>query len=268
MSPHLGWALLFVATALALPLRADAGERGDKERAAKTACLSGEYAKGVALLAELYVSTNDVIYLFNQGRCFEQNGKYEEAIVHFREYQRKNVDVGNPPDRAADRHIADCQALLNKERGPGGASREAPGAAPAAPALPVAAEKPETSARAAEAVASASPGRGWRIAGIIATATGAAGIVTGVFLNLKANQLTSQLDAANNSSTTLYQRSAQAQQSHYETGGWVAYGAGAACLAGGAILYYLGYRQALNEQVAVAPMFSSGELGAALQGAF
>ncbi|MGD0838952.1 MAG: hypothetical protein ABSB49_20140 [Polyangia bacterium] len=251
-------------------MRAHAGERGDKERAAKTACLSGDYAKGVALLAELYVSTNDVIYLFNQGRCFEQNGKYEEAIVHFREYQRKNADVGNPSDSAADRHIAECQALLNKQRGPeGGAPRATPGAAPAAPALPVVAEKPATSARASEAVAPPSPGRGWRVAGITATAIGAAGIVTGVFLNLKANQLTSQLDAANNSSTTLYQRSAQAQQSHYETGGWVAYGAGAACLAGGAILYYLGYRQALlNEQVAVAPMFAAGELGAALQGAF
>jgi hypothetical protein len=30
-----------------------------KERVARTACLSGDYAKGVAILAELYVETNN-----------------------------------------------------------------------------------------------------------------------------------------------------------------------------------------------------------------
>ena len=73
---------------------AQAGSRESKERAAKTACLSGDAAKGVALLAELYVDTNDIIYLFNQGRCFEQNGRYADAIIRFREYQGKNRDAG------------------------------------------------------------------------------------------------------------------------------------------------------------------------------
>jgi hypothetical protein len=61
---------------LILPAVAHARSREGNERLARTACLSGDYAKGVALLAELYVSTRDIIYLFNQGRCFEQNGKY------------------------------------------------------------------------------------------------------------------------------------------------------------------------------------------------
>ena len=91
-----------------------AGSKESKERAAKTACLSGDAAKGVALLAELYVTTNDLNYLFNQGRCFEQNGRYADAIVRFREYQRKTTDGGHAPDAVADKHIADCQALLDK----------------------------------------------------------------------------------------------------------------------------------------------------------
>ena len=95
---------------------AHAGAKENKERAAKTACLSGDTAKGVALLAELFVSTRDVIYLFNQGRCFEQNGQYKEAIVRFREYQRKNADAGNPLDAEAKKHIADCQALLDEQK--------------------------------------------------------------------------------------------------------------------------------------------------------
>jgi len=81
--------------------------------AAKRACLAGDYAKGVAILADIYVETKDINSLYNQGRCFEQNGKYEEAIVRFREYQRKNRDAGNPPDPDAERHIAECQALLD-----------------------------------------------------------------------------------------------------------------------------------------------------------
>jgi hypothetical protein len=121
--------ILFVTSA------AYAGARESKERAAKTACLSGDVAKGVALLAELYVSTRDVIYLFNQGRCFEQNGQYKEAIVRFREYQRKNADAGNPLDAEAKKHIADCKTLLDEQK-PDVTPSPLPAAAPPAPDMP------------------------------------------------------------------------------------------------------------------------------------
>ena len=45
------------------------------------ACLSGDYTKGVAILSELFVDTKDPTYLFNQGRCFEQNRRYDDAIA-------------------------------------------------------------------------------------------------------------------------------------------------------------------------------------------
>ncbi len=82
-----------------------------KERAARKACLSGDVAKGASILSELYVQTNDATYIYNQGRCFEQNGQYDEAILRFREYLRKHADAGTKPDAPAERHIADCQAL-------------------------------------------------------------------------------------------------------------------------------------------------------------
>jgi hypothetical protein len=47
---------------------AHAGDKEDDERAAKTACLSGDHANGVAILAELYVKTNNPTFIFNQGR--------------------------------------------------------------------------------------------------------------------------------------------------------------------------------------------------------
>jgi hypothetical protein len=59
----------FLLPLLLAPQGAQAGgkESGkeSKERAAKTACLSGDTAKGVALLAELFVLYNDINYLCN-----------------------------------------------------------------------------------------------------------------------------------------------------------------------------------------------------------
>ena len=63
--------LLAVQVAHAAPKDSDK-DRERQERAAKTACLSGDYAKGVAILADLYVQTNLPNYLFNQARCFMQ----------------------------------------------------------------------------------------------------------------------------------------------------------------------------------------------------
>jgi len=40
----------------------------------------------VDLLAQLFVETGDVNYIYNQGRCYEQNGKFGEAILRFREF--------------------------------------------------------------------------------------------------------------------------------------------------------------------------------------
>jgi tetratricopeptide (TPR) repeat protein len=63
----------------------------DKERTARTACLAGDYAKGVAILSELFVETQDAGFIYNQGRCFEQNHRYDDAISRFQEYLRVNT---------------------------------------------------------------------------------------------------------------------------------------------------------------------------------
>ena len=52
--------------------------------------------------------------------------------------------------------------------------------------------------------------------------------------------------------------------------GWVSYGVGAACVATGAILYYLGAQAGKNGNAGVAllPAFAPGTAGAVLTGAF
>ena len=285
--PRLLVSLVISAAVVAVPLAALAGakDRDSKERTARTACLAGDYAKGVALLAELYVSTKDIAYLFNQARCFEQNGKYEEAILRFHEYQLKNADAGNPPDESAEKHIASCQALLDKQKA-GQVATLPPVTptvtAPAVPAepKPVAVESPgqraeakpeatvEPKADVSASIAPETPGRGLRVAGIAAAAVGVAGLAAGVVFNLKANSLASDLESANGSSTTLYSRSKESSRSSYATLTWVAYGAGAACMAGGAVLYFFGRSPGPSTQVALAPAVGVGEVGAVLQGAF
>ena len=253
---------------------AQAAEKEAKERAAKTACLAGDAAKGVALLAELFVSNNDPIYLFNQGRCFEQSGKYAEAIVRFREYQRKNKQAGNVTDEEADRHIAECQAFLDRDKAPA-PQQVAPSSAlvaqPAAqtsppPLSPAVAKQPQTEVM-QPAPEPAAPGSGLRAAGIGSMAVGVAGIAMGVYLNLKANSLVDEVE----SSPTSYDRSKASTRSSYETLAWVSYSLGATCLVGGAVLYYLGHRQTTARSassVALRPAVGRDRLGAVLEGAF
>jgi hypothetical protein len=86
------------------------------DRQAKKACLSGDYVKGVGILAELYVDTGDATYLYNQGRCYEQNVRYVEAAERFREYLRKAPKLGAKVREEVEQHIADCEAALAKRQ--------------------------------------------------------------------------------------------------------------------------------------------------------
>jgi hypothetical protein len=283
---------------LAIP-SARAASQEIRERAAKKACLAGEVAKGVAILADLYVKTDDPVFIFNQGRCFEQNGRYQDAIIRFREFQQKRQDAGHPSDPSAEKHIAKCQALLDAQ---GQREKPAPGSVPApvaaqatAPAAPAPAAAPSPPAAApapaaappapatASAVPSATPGPaagtvvaspepaqqarpagvGLRVAGIAAVAVGVAGIATAIALNVKANSIANELETERP-----YQRSREDTRGSYETWGWVGYGVGGACLAGGAILYYLGYSRGRSDQVALVPAVQAGAFGATVQGAF
>jgi hypothetical protein len=88
------------------------------DKQARKACLSGDYVKGVSILAELYVDTGDATYLWNQGRCYEQNVRYVEAAERFREYLRKATKL-TPKDRAeVNQHIEECETAIAKTRQP------------------------------------------------------------------------------------------------------------------------------------------------------
>jgi hypothetical protein len=84
------------------------------DKQAMKACLSGDYAKGVSILTDLYLETHDATYLYNQGRCYEQNVRYVEAAERFREYLRKATKLGKKDREETEKHIADCEAAIAK----------------------------------------------------------------------------------------------------------------------------------------------------------
>jgi len=106
----------FLATITPLLLYVSDARAGDgaQERAAKKACLIGDVAKGVEILTDLFIDTNDPTYIFNQGRCFEQNRRYEDAIARFREYLIKDKKASADERADAEKHIVDCQSYLTK----------------------------------------------------------------------------------------------------------------------------------------------------------
>jgi TolA-binding protein len=235
------------------------GTKESKERAAKKACLAGDTAAGVAILIDLYLDTNDTTYLFNQGRCLEQNRRYEDAIGRFREYLGKAKNLTSDEKADTDKHINDCESYLRGSKlaeSPKSAETSKPVVASSpvgqSPTLQVTGSYPVTSAT----------GSGLRTAGLLVAGVGGAGLIAGVFLNLKVNSMSSDLESN-------YRLSADATRKNYKTAGWIAYGTGAACLAGGAVLYYLGWRrETRSSSVALLPTAGPDIAGAVLVGAF
>lgn len=257
------FAIVIISLVL-LSSRAQASSRETKERAAKRACLNGDPTKGVQILTDLYIGSNDPTYIYNQGPCFEQNNRYEEAIGRFREYVRK-ISGGPNPNKAdiegAQKHIADCQAVLAKRDGetPQPAVAEAPKPAPApqpqAP-LPTAAPAPAIAVQRTPQPET-HQGSGLRVAGAVTAAVGVAALAGGVALNLKANSMIGDVEKH-------YSASTYSSSKDYKTFSQVGYGVGAALIVGGTVMYYLGWRAG----VTLVPTMASGSAGAVFTGAF
>jgi hypothetical protein len=238
------------------------------------ACLAGDPAKGVELLAELFVDTNDFNYIFNQARCFEQNHRYEDAISRFREFLKKAPNLSASDRADVEKQIAECQRFLQTGAvtpkpapEPNLPSKTAPEAVasqpPSASAAPAAATVKVTPPN--SAVATASPGSGLRVAGITCGVLGLASIGTGVYFYTRAVSVSDKVSTSDNPSPSDHKAGMNAQ-----TMQWIFYSAGAAVVSTGAILYYLGWRDgdSAKTTTVIAPMVAPGIAGLSAEGAF
>ena len=267
--------LLFSSTAYASG--EDAGAKA-KEKDARKACLAGDSAKGAALLAELFVDTNDYNYIFNQARCFEQNHRYEDAISRFREYLKKAPNVSADDRADVEKEIAECQGFLQPSTSapkpapeaavPPPASAVAPLVVPpsppnSSPLLAPAASVAEANTPSPAVTTTASPGAGLRVAGITCGAAGLLAIGTAIYFSTRVTSLSDKISTSDTPSASDYQSGKNAQ-----TIQWVFYGVGAAAVGTGSVLYYLGWRASETGRTAFAPMIGPDIAGLSAKGAF
>jgi hypothetical protein len=234
---------------------------------ARRACLSGDYERGVSILTDLFVRTKQPDWVYNQGRCLEQNARYEEAILRFEEYLRLTKGAKAQDRASAEEHIAECQSKLAKieQSVPPPTRPETTTTSSSIVAQEPASSKEGVQASSAEPSRAepARPRTGLRIAGIVAGVLGGASVATGVLFNLKANSMADDLNKP-----TGYDVDKVSQRKTNENLSWIGYGVGAACLTGGAILLYLGYRGEDSPRVALTPSVAPGQAGLNVQGVF
>lgn len=103
--------------AVARPGAPGEAERKEREGKARVLCASGKVEDGVVELARLFVDTGDEAYIYNQGRCYEENGVYDKAILRFEEYLRKAQEVADEDRRATERRLEDLRQRLREQQG-------------------------------------------------------------------------------------------------------------------------------------------------------
>jgi hypothetical protein len=110
--------------------------------------------------------------------------------------------------------------------------------------------KTEVSATPAPPPSDGSQGKGLRVAGIVCAVVGLAAVGTGIGLSLKTQDMSSEAQKSGGGT-----KAQEDQRKTLQTWGWVSYGVGAACVATGATLYYLGLRanRDVSHSVAVLP---------------
>lgn len=236
--------------------RASAAEEA-RSKAAKIACAAGDFRKGVEILARLYVETDDTTYIYNQGRCYEQNHQWVSAIDRFREFLRKTPGGAIADGAEAEKHISDCrafQAEAERQVAPPDLLLPPPSPSVAMPASQPPAEPIPAVVR--PVVEHERPGSALPAIGVVVGGVGLASIATAILLNVKANQAAdSGLDS---------------NQESYKTGAVTCYAAGGALLVTGVILYIVGYERARKPEgnIAMSPLWFLGGWGLGMEGDF
>ncbi len=236
---------------------AQAQDRDQREVEAKKSCLGGHADRGIELLAELYAETNDSTYIYNQGRCFEQNGRTTEAVTRFREYLRKET-AASPDERARlEKHISELESET-RVSAPAVAPAPAPAPAGVAPVVVVQA-----------AATGTSPARAHHLK-VLALVVGGVGILAvggGVAMGLRASSLSAEV--SNDAKVGIYSQSKFNSGERAQTLETVGYAVGAAALITSAILYYMGAESSPRaETPAVSVSLGRGGVAAGMRMSF
>jgi hypothetical protein len=238
-----------LATALVVALagraRAAPPEPEEDPRAveARKACAAGQVDRGIQLLADYLATTSDVTAIYNMGRCYQQNGVSDKALLSFREYLRKAPDVSAEDRREVEQYIAE---LESEQR-----SRSALGA----PATLEAAAAPALEGDGRPAL---------RTAGLALGAAGVLALGAGIIFGLKVRSANE--DLAREQTYPEWSRH-RSDGERAETAQWILLGLGGAALVAGGVCYVLALPPR-RDRSALLPFGLPGGGGLALSGRY
>ena len=218
------------------------------------------------LLSDLFLDSKDPTYIFNQGRCFQQNNRYEDAIARFREYLRKATAISPQEQADTERYIDECERLLRAPQPPSapGAPPILPGAFPEASSAPAPAPALPLIPAASATAAPEDSGRGLRIAGIAVGAVGLASVGIAVYFYTRARAMSDKVSSSDEPTWADQQAGKDA-----ETMQWIFYSAGGASLVAGAVMYLIGNSPSRRgAEASIAPVVGPSLVGLAARGAF
>jgi hypothetical protein len=217
--------MVLVARSPAAAVQPDPEEHDPREQAARSLCAGGQPNEGLELLVQMYAETNDPLYVYNQARCLQQNGRDAEAIARFRDYLHFDHDTTAADREAAGAHIAELEAKRTRSVAP--------------PAQVAAVNLADT----------LEPSNTLRT---VAIATGAAGgllIGTGALFGLRVRSTSAEAERL--AKQGLIDPRQREVGRRAETWQWVSYGAGVLALGGAAAAYWLSTPGAPRARVAV-----------------
>jgi len=194
-----------------------------RESKARVACAAGNVDKGISILEDIFEETADNNALYNQGRCFQLNGRNKEALDRFLEYRRRVPVLPANEEAQVEGYIRDLNASLARPPKPAAPPVEAVVVAP--PPEPVAAP--------------AETHNGMRVASAVLAGAGAAAFATGVYFSLRVRSLQKELESPSTISSTDWNNKVQ-DGKNAETYQWVSYGVAAVALTGSVVLYVVG----------------------------
>jgi len=269
--------LLLEASAAQAATKEARARKDVQERAAQKACLTGDTAKGVEILADLFIATKNPTYIYNQGRCFEQARLYGDAVGRFREYLVKATDASDQEKIETQKHIEACQSYLRSESEPppgntapkriqpsigetgSGDASTPPGPAaepsrqPAGSTIPAPSPaSPLVDHRSPAPGPIEHPGRTLRIAGVTTGVVGVIACGTGVAFGLRAKSKDDQ-----SASSTVFDPQLKKDADSARTMAYVFFAVGGAAVVTGTILAVLGWSSEVNSHTETAANESS-----------
>jgi hypothetical protein len=114
---------------------APAAAADNRELQAREAFAAGRFQDALDLFAKLYAETLHPTYQRNIGRCYQNLGDPDKAIIAFREYLRKAKHVAKSERDEVEGYIQEMEAL-KREREASAARRPEPAPAKTEPAPP------------------------------------------------------------------------------------------------------------------------------------